>query len=193
MLKNVILIGDSIRMDYQPHVARLLQSEAEVWGPEENGGTSRNVLTHLREWVLDREADIVHLNCGLHDLARDPDEDGSVQDVRVPLEEYESNVSEILRQLLASGKKIYWATTTPVHEENHRKVKIMERHDADITKYNVAALRVARELNVPVNDLNRVVEVAGADRILLPDGVHYTEEGSACLGAAVAQFLRAHW
>jgi lysophospholipase L1-like esterase len=192
-MKKVILIGDSIRAGYQPRVARVLKGEAEVWGPQENGGTSRNVLAHLDEWVLGREADIVHLNCGLHDLARDPDENGKIQDVRVPLEEYERNVREILSRIQASGRKICWATTTPVHEENHRKVKTMERHEADIEKYNAAALRVARELNVPVDDLNRVVSEAGDESGMRLDGVHYTEEGSARLGQAVAQFLRAHW
>ena len=191
-MKNVILIGDSIRMGYQPFVARELEKEAQVWGPEQNGGTSRNILAHLDEWVFTRPSDVIHLNCGLHDLARDPDENGEIHDVRVPLEEYENSVREILRGAQHAGLKIIWATTTPVHEANHKAVKTMERREADVEKYNTAASRVANELNVPINDLYEVVMKAGRDKVLLPDGVHYGDEGSALLGKAVAEFLSGH-
>ena len=36
----------------------------------ENGGDSANVLAHVDEWVLRQKPDVVHLNCGLHDLKR---------------------------------------------------------------------------------------------------------------------------
>ena len=67
-MKKVILIGDSIRMGYQPTVQQALLNQAHVWVPQENGGTSTNVLAHLDEWILSHRPDIVHLNCGLHDL-----------------------------------------------------------------------------------------------------------------------------
>ena len=35
---TVVLIGDSIRMGYQPFVTEALAGEAEIWAPEENGG-----------------------------------------------------------------------------------------------------------------------------------------------------------
>ena len=50
-LPLIVLIGDSIRMGYQDHVASELAGRAEVWVPEENGGDSRNVLAHLDQWV----------------------------------------------------------------------------------------------------------------------------------------------
>ena len=112
-MKHVILIGDSIRMGYLPYVAQELEGEGTVWGPEINGGTCRNILAHLEEWALARPADIVHINCGLHDLARDPDESGVIGNSRVPLEEYEANVHEILSRVQQRGKCVLWATTTP--------------------------------------------------------------------------------
>jgi lysophospholipase L1-like esterase len=191
-MKKVLLIGDSIRIGYLPFVARELEGEAEIWGPEANGGTSRNILTHLDEWVISCEADIMHINCGLHDLARDWDEDGTPRDVRVPLDEYTANVREILSRVQASGKKVVWATTTPVHEDNH-KSKGFDRLEGDVLRYNEAATRVARELGVPINDLYRVVQDAGEASGLLPDGVHFTPDGSARLGKAVAASLRENW
>ena len=67
-MKKLILIGDSIRMGYQAAVIRELIGLADVWAPEQNGGNSANILKHLDEWVLRQSPDIVHINCGLHDL-----------------------------------------------------------------------------------------------------------------------------
>ncbi len=69
-MQTVTLIGDSIRMGYQEVVGRLLAGRAKVWGPVENGGTSANALDNLDQWVIARPANIVHINCGTHDLNR---------------------------------------------------------------------------------------------------------------------------
>ena len=50
-------------MGYQDAVQQELGDAAAVWGPELNGGNSRNVLTHLDEWVLFRKPDLVKINC----------------------------------------------------------------------------------------------------------------------------------
>ena len=68
---KVILIGDSIRMGYQEVVWHELSDIADVWAPMENGGNSENVLNHMETWVLSRTPDIVHLNCGLHDIKKE--------------------------------------------------------------------------------------------------------------------------
>ena len=70
---EVTLVGDSIRRSYQPYVHEELSGLANVWGPEDNGRTSENVLNHLKEWVLSRGAEVVHLNAGLHDFLRPSD------------------------------------------------------------------------------------------------------------------------
>lgn len=191
-MKNVILIGDSIRMGYQPFVAAELEGTATVWGPEQNGGTSRNVLENLEEWVLSRPEEVVHLNCGLHDIARDPDENGAISGTRVSLEEYEGNVREILSRIQATGKTILWAATTPVNQADHSARKGFERYEADVDAYNCAAARVAAELNIRVDDLFAVVKGLGQSEVLLNDGVHYNEDGSKGLGKAVAAFLKSY-
>ena len=74
-MKTIVLIGDSIRMGYQEKVREQLADWAYVWVPEENGGTSENILAHLDKWVLSRRADVVHINCGLHDIKKEFDQD----------------------------------------------------------------------------------------------------------------------
>ena len=85
---SVVLIGDSIRMGYQDTVRQELQDIAEVWMPDQNGGNSENMLNHMDEWILDRTPDVVHLNCGLHDIKK---EFGGAESV-IPVAAYEENL-----------------------------------------------------------------------------------------------------
>ena len=184
----VVLIGDSIRMGYQDHVASQLASRAEVWVPKENGGDSRNVLAHLDQWVFSRQPDLVHVNCGLHDLKR---AFGAAS--AVPLDEYERNVRQILQRLQRElNGAVVWATTTPVDENWHHQNKGFDRLEADVEAYNVAARAVAEDLGVPIDDLFAVVQQKGKARLLTQDGVHFTEEGSQLLGRVVAECVWGH-
>lgn len=186
--KSIVLIGDSIRMGYQDHVARELADQVEIWAPEQNGGDSRNVLAHLDEWVISRSPDLVHVNCGLHDLKR-----AFGEGQNVPLEEYGHNVRQILAQLQSDFEGVVvWAQMTPVDEKLHHQNKGFDRFEADVDAYNEVARSVAVGLGVPVDDLFAVVEREGKARLLTPDGVHFTEEGSQILGRAVATCVREH-
>lgn len=186
-MKQVILIGDSIRIGYQPFVVTELTGAANVSGPDENGGTSRNVLAHLEEWAIARQPDVIHLNAGLHDIHRDD----PAAPPWVGLEEYRANLATILRALRHRTRaQIIYATTTPVNEAWHQRNKPFARLEADVVVYNEVAWAVCREQGVPVNDLYATVMAAGRDAHLLSDGVHYTEAGYRLLGQAVASALR---
>ncbi len=185
-MAKAILVGDSIRMGYQEFVRTLCAGSMEVWGPAENGGTSRNVLAHLEEWVLERGPDLVHLNAGLHDIRR---EFGAPQPA-VPLAEYRLNVTQILRRIKnETDCRVVWATMTPVNEKRHHETKGFDRFTDDVLRYNRAAVEVCQELGVPVDNLFEIIMDAGADGLLLPDGVHFTEEGYRLLGEAVANAI----
>ena len=186
-MPEVILIGDSIRMGYQDAVQQELGGAATVWGPEENGGNSRNVLNHLDEWVLARKPDLVHVNCGLHDLKKEFDGSGPP----VPLDEYEANVREILQRCKQGTEAVtVWATTTPVNEDWHHRTKGFDRFEADVDAYNRAGLAVARDRGVTVSDLHEAVMRSGRDELLSEDGAHFTDEGYAVLGRTVAGCVR---
>jgi len=187
-MRRVVLIGDSIRIGYQAAVECELTGRAEVWAPGENGGTSENVLAHLDEWVIARRPDIVHLNCGLHDLRIERGRNERA----VPLPQYRVNLNTIFRRIRdESNPVIIWATTTPVNERWHRERKDFDRRESDVDAYNQAAGEVANRMDIPINDLYAVVMEHGRDAILSPDGVHYSEAGYDLLGRAVAEAIRA--
>ena len=174
-------------MGYEDTVRRELEGVTDIWSPKENGGNSRNVLANLEKWVISQAPDIVHLNCGLHDLKKEFGQ----SEAAVSIEEYRSNVRQIVDLIKSRTQAIIiWAATTPVNEQWHHENKSFDRFEADVHSYNVAAAHTAKELEVPINDLFTIVECVGKDNILLPDGVHFTPEGYVKLGEAVAQFIK---
>jgi dienelactone hydrolase/lysophospholipase L1-like esterase len=181
---RVILIGDSIRLDYAPKVAERLSGKAVVISPPENGGDSANVLAHLDEWVVRQKPDVVHLNCGLHDLKRSKS-DGHHQ---IELDRYAENLRRIVARIRdGTDAALVFADTTPILDDRHaRRGADFDRTEADVRRYNAAAAAVMGELGVPVHDLHWAVEQGGPEAMLGPDGTHYTVAGSDRLAEAVA-------
>ena len=184
-LPRVVLVGDSIRMGYAPLVAKRLDGKAIVISAKPNGEDSGNVLRNLDEWVIKEKPDVVHINAGLHDLKL---KDKSYQ---VPLVEYEKNLKTILERIRKETKaKVIFATTTPILDNLHAQRKAgFDRFEADVQKYNVAAVSVMKQAGVPINDLHKLVESGGKEKLMGGDGTHYTQEGYEVLAAAVTDSI----
>lgn len=183
-LPRVLLIGDSISIGYTVAVREALRGKANVLRIPVNAATTANTLAHIDEWLGAAKWDVIHVNCGLHDLKI---MDGGLR--QVPLTDYEANVEKLLARLRQTGAKVIWATTTPVPAG---KVS-PPRKPADVALYNTAALRVAQRYGVAVNDLYSGVLPKLAE-YQQPVNVHYNERGYAFLGQltaeAVAKALR---
>lgn len=190
-LKQVMLIGDSIRIGYEDNVRREMEAYADIISDEDNGGNSRNVRGHIADWVEGRQLDVVHVNAGLHDLRRPFDTGTPV----VPLDEYRENVTAISRTVREkTNARLIWATTTPIDEEKHTvchtEIGDFLRLAADIPLYNEVLLDLSKTLIFEINDLYKVVTDAGLDTVVTPDGAHFTDEGCAMLGKAVAEAVK---
>ena len=189
-MRSIVCIGDSIRMGYMPAVEKVLEGWGKVLGiGDVQGGNTRNVLAHLDQWAIRPAPDIVYLNAGLHDMARDP---GPGPENRVPLSEYSLNLRRIFARLRRETEaRLLFALTTPVDlARQHAVDYAINRTDDDVILYNEAAARVTAELGIPTLDLYQVAADQGTDRMLGEDGVHFTAAGSAVLGRAVADFIR---
>ena len=185
---KVLLLGDSIRLSYQPIVANLLAREAEVVGPEENGQFSLYTASSLNRWLRDLGTPaLVHWNNGIHDAGHNPDR----YPEQIPLEMYYANLELILRRLLQTGARIIWATTTPVHPSRPVVKNTWWWHNEEIDRYNTAALDLMQRYGVAVNDLHAVVQ-ADCDKYLAArDGLHLSESGQNACAQAVATAIRA--
>jgi lysophospholipase L1-like esterase len=192
-LPKVVMLGDSVREHYAPFVAELLADKAVVVTPKVNGGDTGKLLTNLNEWAIKEQPDVVHFNSGIHDTKRDQ----KTGKYNFPPEQYEANLREIVKRLRAETKaKIIFALSTPLIDERSKgywKTRSYQLFNASVMDYNVIALRVMKELNVPVNDLPAALgDAKESARLHDSGGIHFTEEGSRKLAAAVAAVVIKH-
>jgi|GEM_PF-44054 len=188
-LPKVMLIGDSIRLGYTPFVIKRLEHKANVVSLPANGGDSSNVLAHLDDAVRE-QPNIIHFNCGLHDLKRLKAD----QSYQVELKAYAENLRKIVAKLRAETKAtLIFASTTPILDDRHAQRKAnFDRLEADVKRYNETAEQVMRELKVPIDDLHWVVEQGGTETMLGRDGTHYTPEAYDRLAEAVTDSVLRH-
>lgn len=177
---NVLLIGDSIRMNYQERVGIELGDGYSVWGSEDNGRFAKFTLADLRRQLTlwGKKPDIIHWNNGLWDTAFS--DEGSV--FTTP-EEYRRDMAAILRELKKITPHIIFATTTPVKAENHN------HNNETIAVYNRIALSVIEGQGVAVNDLNALVG-SHMSEYICEDTVHLSEVGKKQCAAQVAACIR---
>jgi acyl-CoA thioesterase-1 len=180
-LPRVLLIGDSISIGYTLPVRALLDGKANVHRILTNGGPSLNGLQNLRYWLGNGKWDVIHFNFGLHDL-KIMSEEGRHQ---AEIDEYETNLTELVKQLQATGAKLIWASTTPVPEGKLNP----PRKPSDVPLYNAAAKKIMDANGIPINDLYSFV-LPRESEIQLKENVHYTPAGYEALAAQVAEALQ---
>ena len=185
---KVVLIGDSIRMGYQPLVMKKLAG-IDVWGPEENCRHSVCALDHFHEWVVTQEPDVVHVNFGIHDASVLDDGERQIllPQYRLTLQRFISRLEEV------PGMKMIWATTTPRYrpEPDAPMDRWSVWDEMGIEEYNAAALEIVNREGLPVNDLHQVIIRNGFAKGLTDDGCHMTEFGNEVLSDAVVEAVRA--
>lgn len=185
-LPKVLLLGDSIRMSYQPVVKELLAGVAEVVGPAENCQYSAFTLSHLDDWLrtLGRPH-VIHWNNGLHDCGYNPNR----KPIQYPVSTYVDNLRAVLAKLRATGAPVIWATTTPVHPRRRLNPTVWSWKPADIDRYNAAAAEVMEREGIPINDLHALI-ATDFDRNLGEDMLHLSEIGVRKCAQAVVAAIR---
>lgn len=187
---RVALVGDSIRMNAQPFVRERLPSGCSLYAPDVNCESSRTVRAHLDAWLPPGTFDVLHINCGLHDIRHDP---GCSHPVCLP-HEYADNLRAIFDALTRGGATIVWATSTPIDEVRHNAVKASRRYRADLLEYNRISIEIANACGIRVHDLHAKLlrtpsGETSIDDLLPPDGVHFTPAGNARIGAHIADAI----
>ncbi len=198
---KIYVIGDSISIQYGPYLKKYLDGVIEYSrkeGEDEallnldnpvgaNGGDSSMVLSFLKAkskagWI---DADMILLNCGLHDIKTDP-KTGRKQ---VPLEDYKKNLKKIVALLAKMKTKLAWIRTTPCDEKVHNSRPKMEFHrfSADCRAYNEAADRIMKASKIPMIDLNTFTANLGDAPYC--DHVHFHEHIREKQAAFIAGWL----
>lgn len=195
-MKSLFVLGDSISMQYGPHLKRMLEGIFEYHRKEgadgvidlddvsgANGGDSGMVLDYLeRLFSAGRlNYDVIMVNCGLHDIKTDP----ATRAKQVPLSQYEENLRGIFTLLGRTKARPVWVRSTPVNDLVHNSIaKDFKRYSSDLDAYNASADCIMNDLTVPMIDLYTFTKNLGSD--LYYDHVHFKEEISALQAAFIA-------
>ncbi len=175
---KIVLLGDSIRqIGYGKRAAEILTAEGhEVWQPSDNCRFAQYTLRLIwdnREAI--KGADVVHWNNGHWDLC-DLYGDGSF----TPLEQYCETMERIAGILQSMAKKVIFATTTSVWDDN------VHNSNETIARFNAAVAPRLEAKGVFVNDLNAVTS-SDIKRFICNDKIHLTPEGIEICADIVAK------
>ena len=151
-MKNILLVGDSIRSTYDKSVKASLDGIANVYFPDYNCKMASFVLryvTSFRKLIPEGEkVDLIHWNAGLWDtlcvMGDDP---------HTPVEFYAYYIDKICSRMkkVFPDAKVIFATSTSVVTE--RMSQNFRRYNADIEKYNAVAVEIVKKHGFEVNDL----------------------------------------
>ena len=188
-MKNILLVGDSIRMGYDKAVKKTLYGKANVCFPEENCRFASYVLRNIHEYAAlteDGRVDILHWNAGLWDCLRLFEEEP-----HTPKDVYAYYIDRICIRIkkVFPDAKVIFATSTKVLSE--KMDKNFKRYNDEIEEYNLIAADIVKQYGFEVNDLYAVS--AALDESAHSDPVHYyTPAGTEAFANSVLSFLIPH-
>lgn len=186
-MKNVLLLGDSIRRGYDNSVKKTLDGIANVYFPEENCRFAAYLLRNLHEYSSlsggAEKIDVLHWNAGLWDCLRLFGEDP-----HTPIEFYKYYIDRICVRIkkIYPNAKVIFATSTSVQSE--KMSRDFKRYNEEIEAYNDAAVEIVKRYGFIVNDLYET-------SLTLPESAHsdpvhyYTPLGTKVFTDKVLEYL----
>lgn len=196
------LIGDSISIQYGPHLAAALLDRCRYHrkaGEDEarldldqprgaNGGDSGMVRAFLAARAADPDTprhDLLLVNCGLHDIKIAKDSGA----IAVDAASYRENLEAIVALAPRLADRLVWIRTTPVDDERHagRTGFGFHRYQRDVATYNGIADAVMQAAGVTILDLHGFTLSCGEE--LFSDGVHFTAAVQQRQGAWLAGWI----
>ena len=213
-MKNMLLVGDSIRLGYAPFVQKKLQGRMNVYSPDDNGRFAQYTLRVLSDWKSKMslpEIHVVHWNNGLWDVLHlsngiQPVDDGEAagktaghgsgsgeyqheEEPLTPPEIYAYMLKRVLTRIrtLFPAAEVIFATTTPVLEGKNPWG--FYRSNAEIQQYNAIARETLVPRGVRIHELGKFAEEHCST--LHRDWVHYDDEGCSLLAGKIVSYLEA--
>ena len=186
-MKKILLLGDSIRLGYEGYVKEKFSGIAEIYSPKENCAFAQYMLRWLYEWKIKEgypdDIDLVHWNVGAWDVLRILGDDTFTS-----VEYYAETLKRLfvrIKTLFPKAKQIFATCTSGIDELYEPPY---QRCNADIEKFNQAAIETLLPLGVVINDLYPISK--NASKECRSDMTHFsTPQGVELLGAQVVKSL----
>ena len=177
-LPRVLVIGDSISMNYHRSTKEELKGIANYHRIDENGGPAERGVVCSELWLGDYlqkgfQWDLIQFNHGLHDLIRPYDEKTKEWGKhRFTLDEYKKNLLTVIKILKQSGAKLMWCDTSPIPNS---RLASYGRKNGDALIFNNAAKEVLKDYpEILINPLHKSISDDSAlDKWRTGDDVHF--------------------
>ncbi|MFU8892598.1 MAG: SGNH/GDSL hydrolase family protein [Luteolibacter sp.] len=195
-LPRVLVIGDSISMNYHEATKEALAGTANYHRIEGNAFTSRHGVNNAELWLGNFHEkglhwDVIQFNHGLHDIRQTYDaKTGVWGPEQISIEEYQANLERLVAILRRTNAQLIWASTTPVQRDILGQYA---RRKGACAEYNAAALEVMkRHPDILINDLHGMISSSAVfEAWRQTSDVHfYKPEEQKALGEAVANAVR---
>lgn len=198
---KLFILGDSISLQYGVYLEKYLKGIYTIdrKGSQEkalqnldlpidaNGGNSKMVLDYLltREKDPNFQPDVLLLNCGMHDIKRNP----TTKEIAIDSASYRQNLEAIYTLLSKKKIPVIWVRSTGVIDAIHAaKSKAFDRYEKDVDQYNVVADQVFKKHKVPIIDLYGFTTKLGDDRYA--DHAHFIPRVIDAQAVYIADFLK---
>ena len=172
-LPKVLIIGDSISLGYTPFVMQALEAKAFVEhnkDPDNAGDTGRGI-ENIDKWLGDTEWDVIHFNWGLWDICHRVEGKRNLEGpIAATPEEYEEQLTKLVKRLKETGAALIWAPITYV-QGGWGRVK------GDEIKYNAIAEKIMKEHGVKINDIHALTATFPPELFKSKGNVHFSTEG----------------
>jgi len=188
-LPRVLVVGDSISMNYHNAAKEALKGRANYHRIEDNCWSTFRCVAFMAYWLGDYSRkglrwDVIQFNSGLHDMKQKT----LGGDYAVPVDVYKKNLRKQMEIMKKTGATLIWCSTTPVQNDSGSARYAFRTKGAE-RDFNQAAMEVMREYpEIQINDLCKVVNESSVfDTWRKRKDVHfYRQDEQAVLGKAVA-------
>ncbi|HYE01710.1 MAG TPA: hypothetical protein VD963_00605 [Phycisphaerales bacterium] len=189
---TVLLVGDSVRVAYQPRLSALLSEDGlRVVAPQASTGNCRTCRDQAQAWIEEHMPDIACFSCGQHAAEQTTT---VLEREEVSLDEYEHDLLGLVETFRRfCGRQVVFVTMPPVHAERLAAglavpdaADLTRRLNRTIAQYNELALVLMGQMNVAVCDLHAELR-RDLDAALGDDGVSLTPAGIEIAARAVAK------
>lgn len=195
-LSRVLVIGDSISMNYHDAAKNALAGIANYHRNEGNSISTAHGVRNAELWLGNYQErgfhwDVIQFNHGLHDLKQVYDKNKNEWGAySVSLDDYKANLEKEIKILKQSGAKLIWCSTTPVPNDNKGKYG---RAKGSSKIFNDAAMEVMKKHpEIIINDLHQAISDSPVfDSWRKQNDVHfYKKDERKVIGEAVANAVK---
>ncbi len=148
------------------------------------GNKSNDMLRRLQSDVLDKHPDWMSVSCGVNDVWHGAS--------GIPLEQFKTNMTQLVRQAKAANVRVVILTATMIQEDP------TTANNQKLAAYNAFLRQLAKDENCPLGDLNALMQQQVAQlkaagyqpgHLLTNDGVHMNPRGDLMMAEGLLRAL----